>query len=254
MTIDARFLAENLMSKVQFPDHTVAAEEEPTGNEAWRVATGRRSGIKYATATTANSEWWIGVTFDRLRAFDMIVIDRGHNLAGYAMDFRISSDSFSTYETVFDITMPAVSSPGSLSNGLGVLTEEGAWVKSFDVRASLEARLYIDAMGAGLKPQIPGLYFGKSISVPYLDKPWSEDMDTMFVSEATLESGWTGRGPITQRRGGTITLKASSFDNYDDELRYHFQGRFGSGAPMWIALDEDQGDRPRIAWQEHEAL
>jgi hypothetical protein len=27
MTIDARFLAENLMSKVQFPDHTVAAEE-----------------------------------------------------------------------------------------------------------------------------------------------------------------------------------------------------------------------------------
>ena len=76
-----RFLTENFWNLDQFAGHTLTAEEETTGNEAWRVGTGRRVGgtiRNYWTPTMTNSDTWIECKCDRTRAANMLVIDRSH--------------------------------------------------------------------------------------------------------------------------------------------------------------------------------
>ena len=234
------FLSENLFNERQFPDHTIDAEEEPTGYEAWRVATGRRSGIHWWEPTTANSDTYIDVTCDRVRAADLLVIDRGHNLANYDFEIRGSQDDFTTYETVLDTTIPAVSTPGTLDDG--VLTEEGVYIRRVDLRGYKYWRPFIPAMGAGLKPKIVGLYLGLSYSPEHLDMPLGVDADTMIVAETQSEAGWLGRGSVTQRREDTINLRLSNFTEYD-QARYHIQGLYGAGFPMWYIPDDEQADQ-----------
>lgn len=234
------FLAENFYNTHQFVDHTVDAEEEPSGYEAWRVATGRRSGLQYWTPSTANSDTYVDATCDRTRTANMLILDRGHNLAGYDIELRASQDDFTTYETILDITVPSVSTPGALTDG--VLTEEGAYVKQFDARSYTYWRVFVNAMGAGLQPQIVGLWLGLAWSPDYLEMPSAKDADDLIVEETVSESGWVGRGPATQRRSDTIKLKLSSYDEYD-EARYHIQGLFGAGYPMWIFHHDDQADQ-----------
>src|SRR6185503_7462240 len=109
-------LAENFFNVVQFPSHVIVAEEELAGHEALMVGNGRRHNLNYWTATTNNSDTWIKVTCDRIRAANCIVIDRGHNLAGKTIRLECSNDDFTTTETPINITMPSVSSPGSVDD------------------------------------------------------------------------------------------------------------------------------------------
>ncbi len=242
------FLVENFYSKLQFPDHTISAEEEATDNEAFRVANGRRSARDKWAPTTLNSASYVDAACDRIRAADCIALDRGHNLAGYDIELRGSNQAaFTTYESVLDLTLPTYTAPGDIDDALGVRTEEGAWIKRFDMRAYKYWRLYVDAMGAGLKPNVVGLWLGLSFSPQYLDMPWNEDGADLVVKQAASESGWLGRGVANKVRSGTITLALSSFQEYDTKARYHLQGLYGEGFPMWIVFDEAQADRAVLA-------
>lgn len=237
-----RILVENLFSKVQFPNHTVTAEEETAGNEVEKLANGRRSSLDFWTPTTNNSDTFATVQADRVRSVDMVVLDRGHNLTGKRVRLRGSSDNFTTYDEIFSIVLPAESAPGGLNDVDGVRTEEGAWAVQFDVRAYKYWRLFVDAMGAGLKPQLIGLWAGLSYEPTHFLRPADEEADRLFVSEFVTESGWIGRNQVTRRRNGTINYKILSFNDYD-QVRYHLHGHFGSGRPMWICFDQDQADR-----------
>lgn len=246
--------AESFYSGVggQFPLHVISAEEEPATFEAWRVGDGRRSRTPptYATATTANSSWWLRSVFDRVRACNFIAMDRGHNLAGKTFEFRITSDATDftgTFETPFDITMPSVVTPNShIDNGLGVRTEEGAWLKRFPLRTGKAVEVFIDAMGADLKPEIVGLWVGLAVELR-ARRPWDDDASELVTVTMESESGWIGRGRRTRRRRGELVTKLQSFQQYDELIRYHIASLFADGVPMWIIPDTAQAEKAVLA-------
>ena len=239
------FLVENFFSAGtlgQFPDHVVSAEEEPVGNEAWRVATGRRDAdLNKWTASTANSDSYLNVVCDRTRAANTLILD-GHNLAGYGFELRGSQDNWTTYETILDVTIPSVSAPGDIDDAAGVLTEEGAWVVRFDARAYTYWRVFSNAMGADLLPEIAWAVLGMSYSPDYVDKPVDVETTDLFAGESVSEDGWLGRGDATRAQAGTINITLSSFIEYD-LARYHLNGLFAKGYPMWYLQDEAQAER-----------
>ncbi len=231
------FLVENLFSTAQFSQHTVQANEEPTGTEAWRVATGRRSGLDMWTPTTLNADAYLEVQCDRVRGFDMIALDRDHNLEGVTVQLRGSNQSaFTAYETILSITLPSTSAPASITDALGVVTEEGAWVKRFDFRAYRYVRFFVGAMGAGLKPEIVGLWLGLSYRPRPFDFPWTDEADEIVTDE----------DPVTNvRRVGTQGIRLETDAEYE-LARYHLQSHFGYRRPTWLCPDETRGDRTML--------
>lgn len=234
------FLVENFFNVHQFPDHSISADEEPTGTEAWRVGTGRRDTENNKwTPSTANDPANLDADCGRVRAADMLVLD-GHNLAGYNFELRGSQDDHTTYETILDLTIPSVCAPGRLEDG--VLTEEGAYIRRVDLRAYAYWRLYIDAMGSGLKPVITGAWLGLSYSPEYLNRPADVETNDLHAAETVSEDGWLGRGRATRGQVGTFSIDLSSFTEYD-VARYHLNGLFAKGYPMWVVADSDQAER-----------
>lgn len=237
-------LAENLLSTRQFSGHTLTAEESATGFPVSHVANGRRSQGNHWRPTTANSATYIRCVFDRPRALDFVALDRGHNLAGVGVDFKVTTgatDFSGTYETPFDITLPSSSTPGHVDDPLGVRTEEGAWVKRFPMRIGHAIEFQIDAMGAGLLPNIVGLHVGLSYSPNYFESPVEDETDVLMVEETQVTSGWVGRGQPYRPRQGTITYNLD-YAEYD-KVRYHVLGQFGDGNPMWLVFNASQADR-----------
>lgn len=248
------FAVENLLSVAQFPSHVVAAEEAASGYEAFRVANGRRSGQDYWTPTTSNSDTWLKVTCDQVRAADFVALDRGHNLAGYTVRIDVSDDDFTTYQTAFSGVLPAATAPGSLDDALGVRTEEGAWLKRFDLRSGKYWRLFVPAMGSSLKPQVVGLWLGKSwelargLTLPVV--PRGADIVAELIESA---AGWQGRGRATPRQAGTLSYRCAS--EIEGELaEYHLDGQFGLYRPAWLVHDTRRADRARLVIRTQERL
>jgi len=75
------------------------------------------------------------------------------------------------------------------------------------------------------------------------DSPVSEDHDEIVLrNQVESDAGWAGDSGYTQRAVGELTIKLGSVTEYD-LVRYHLQSLYGSGAPMWLVHDADQGDR-----------
>ena len=235
-------LAENLFSDTQFTGHTITAESTVTGFEVWKVATGRRSPTEFWKSDTDNQSTWIKVACDKVRAANMIVLDRGHNLKGESFTLECSNDDFTTTETILSaITLPSVSAPGDVGEGLGVRTEEGAWVKRFPLRAAKYWRVTVPAMGASQRPNIVGLWLGLSWESRVFDLPWSDEASQSGGNVSISPSGWEG-GQLAERRTGTIGLRMDNAYEYD-QARYHIQGLFAAREPMWLIYDGGQADR-----------
>ena len=235
-------LAENLFSDDQFTGHTITAESTVTGFEAYRVATGRRSPTEFWKSDTDNQATWIKVTCDKVRAANMVVLDRGHNLKGESFTLECSNDDFTTTETIINaITLPSESTPGDVDEALGVRTEEGAWVKRFGLRAAKYWRVSIPAMGANQRPNIVGLWLGLSWESRVFDEPWSDEASQTVGTVTVSPSGWEG-GHLAERRTGTIGLRMDNAFEYD-QARYHIQGLFAAREPMWLMYDGGQADR-----------
>jgi hypothetical protein len=242
-------LAENFFSRGaggQFPSHTISAEEEPVGYEAFRVATARRHGLNYATASTANSAWYLRVVCDRIRAANCVILDRGHNLTGQTITVYASNDAHTTNETAFSGVLPTVSTPGNIDDQLGIRTEEGAWIKRFPTRVGKYWEFNVAAMGSGLSPQVPGLWLGLALELTRLpDMPFAEDTDELVQQVVESDAGWMGRTRGTPRRTGALAFRLESQSAYS-AFRYQVQGLFGQGHPMWLIVDADQTERAML--------
>jgi len=104
------FAVENFFNPRIFPSHTFAASSTASGWDVDFIGTGRRqSSLNRWEASDYNTDAYVQVTCDRVRAFDFLALDRGHNLDGYPIQVRVSSDSFATYETI----------SGTVLDGLG---------------------------------------------------------------------------------------------------------------------------------------
>lgn len=242
------FCSENFFNTVQFTGHTVSASEEPTGNEAFRVGTARRSSRNYATATTANTAWWVKARCDRVRLADFLALDRGHNLDGKQVILQGSNDNFVTKENIVTATLPSsVYAPSDLRILPGTKTEEGAWLFRFDTRAYRDWRLYVPAMGAGLRPRIVGLYVGLSWEPTFLQAlPFSFGGRQLSYTEVESDTAWVGASRAAQRFETTIALQLESWQEYD-LARLHVETQIWRHRPTWYVADQARAERAWLA-------
>lgn len=244
-------LAQNLFNEIQNPGHVVTANEEDTNRQGWRVATGRRAAADAWLPTTLNNAAWVKANCGAERAANMVVLDRGHNLGGYQITLQVSSDD-ATWTDVLDLTVPAVPSTGALDDGLGVVTGEGAWLRRFPLVSGPYWRLYVPAMGAGLRPQVVGLWLGLAWApTRHLGFPVDDVGDDVVVQIHESDTGWQGAGRVTARRSGTMRVALDS-DAEWDALRPHLE-EFAVRRPTWLLHDDEDAAEAVLAIRPEQA-
>lgn len=257
-------LGDNLFDVRQYRSHVIDSktgggaysQTAPSGFEAFRGADGRRSDYDYAAATAAASAFYLRSTFDQVRMFDYLAIDRNSNVLGQALQLwgTLDATDFSgTYETPLNLTAPSSRGPSQrLDNSRGVVTEEGVFLIRFPARAAKAIQLYLPSMGAGVTAQVGGIWCGLSwapgsSSVPrYFSRPQDEEGDVFTVNESLSDAGWRGRSNARRTRQGEITYKLSDFFEYE-QVRLQLRGIFGEGFPTWLVADDEQAERAVLA-------
>ena len=240
-----RFLVQSYFNDRQFPSHVLSANEQ-SGN-AWKVGAGRRSPGHYWTPDTANAAAWVKSDAGSAKAADMCVIDRVHNLGGVAnMELQKSNDNFvANLVTVVTLPIPSSASGDNTALSDGVRTPEGAYLRSFASTSERYWRVFIPAMGAGLKPKVGGLYVGPSWQPPAITRPSGEDDHTPLAEVSTTPWGWEGRGLTIPRRSGVVIIELideASYLTADLHIRDQYARR-----PMWMVFDEAKAERAFLA-------
>lgn len=232
--------AENLFNVLQFPSHAPAASSEATGYTIDRLANGRRQTSDRFQPNNTNTDVTLTAGCNLLRSADFCAIDRNSNHKGYRYQLLNSNDSFTSSRTVWDVnTIPTVVG-GRPSGSYGCVTDEGAWIKTFTVDAANDWRVTSKAMGSGLKPQITGLWLGRSwqpteyvLQFPIEDRGYD-------VTYATAISpfGWVGQGQHAKVRAGTLRIGLPSFA---DEYGYarQIEQLAMQGFPFWLCWQKD---------------
>jgi hypothetical protein len=241
-------LVDNFFDTRIYPDHVLDAEEEASGHEVERVASGRRAARDHWEPTTANSETFIEVVCDRVRAANCLIIDREHNLSAEGIELRVSSDDFTTFSSPVDIaSLPSSTSFGHTLAGPVVRTFEGAFVCTFDLHAGTYWRLYVDAMGAGLVPEITGVWLGLSFapSIGPLLAGYDDEAGSRSVSEVMTTALWAGTGREARRLAPSLTYRMRDESEWS-AVRYH-AGLYHDGHPMWVVQDDSQAERAFLA-------
>ena len=236
-------LSENLFNTRAFPLHVLDANQEAAGREVERISSGRRQKSQnHWTPSSENAEAWVESTYNRVRVANTVFLDRGHNLKGKVIRFRFSADDFVTYDEVGPITIPTQAALGSrLASQPGVLTEEGAWGWRFGNRAGKAVRVVFDAMGAGLRPEVVGLYLGYGFrSTNPLVKPYGPDLRELDYPIIKSPTAWVGAGEVSQRRRTVLNVRLEATEYF--AARYHFGKMLMRGRPSWIVHDDEQAE------------
>lgn len=226
---------ENFFSARQYPSHTVASDPAATaGQEAFRVGAGRRRPALNSWACgTENVAANLEVACGQARGANFAAID-GHNLIGETVRLQVSSDDFTTTTEVWAATIPA-NPATSTKLSEGGLTEDGTYIRSFDLHVGQDWRFVVDAMGAGLKPEVAGGYIGKYFSPAHqVIKPFSYGESELLAS--------ADPSPVIERRRGQVHLKLAG-DLEFEQARYHFDGLFFRERPMWLVHDDEEAEK-----------
>jgi len=242
------FLVENLLSRRTFPNHTLTASSTESGLDVAMVATSRRQRALNRWAPSAtNAVAYVQADFNRVRGFDHVAIDRGHNLSGHTVSVLASSDGFTTQTTVASAVIPSIVHPySSLDDGRPIRTEEGAILWRFPQAYGSAVRISVAAMGAGLKPEIVGAYVGMGFRPEHAaQKPFSHGKIRLVYEVERSPQAWAAAGEIGKLRAGTVELWLS--DRYEYALaRYHIEGLYLSRKPMWLSLDDGESEKARL--------
>lgn len=181
----AHLLVENFFNTRQFTSHTVNSSTVTSDFKVDRIANARRHSRNYWTPDGSNAALHVGVVCDRVRSADMLCIDRNSNLAGEAVRLWASSESdFATYDE-YTFTVPSKTYTGNYaSDKHPVRADDGAIVYRFPETAGRYWRFTVDAMGAGERPRIGGLWLGKSWTPAITPLPWDDEPKWLSVPEA----------------------------------------------------------------------
>lgn len=241
----ARFLVLNYFNDIQHASHVLSANEQSVN--AWKVGAARRSPGHFWTPDTANLAAWVKSDAGSSKPADTLVVDRVHNLGG-VVDVKLqkSSDNFSLNTVdVVTFTVPTSASGDNTTLSAGVRTPEGAYLRSFTSTSERYWRLLVPVMGAGLKPQIGGLWVGPSWAPPTINRPHGEDDHAPLAEASETPWGWEGRTLTTPRRSGEVTIELEDEASYlvaDNHIRDQYVRR-----PMWMVFDEAKAERALLA-------
>lgn len=240
-----RVLAENFFNVHQFGAHVITASTYQSGNEPWRVATGRRSPRNAWIAPTTGAQT-IRVTCDQVRAADMLALDRGHNLVSVDVQFTNSTaNGWSTYKS---ITLPTASYPNQKLTE-GARTPEGAYVIRFATSTALPVALnwrLSCATTAGGNVKVVGAYLGLSFSPEKGGlRPWDDETIQMQRAEVASPELWTAAARVADRRTGTLTTRLTDIEG--EQARYHFVSRYWKGELSWVVPDENDAGKAVLA-------
>jgi len=177
----------------------------------------------------------------------MLVIDRVHNLGGVAsVKLQKSNDNFSAQTVdVATFTIPTSASADNTALSAGVRTPEGAYLLTFASTSERYWRILVPLMGAGLKPQIGGIYVGESWQPEGLQFPVTDDDQEPLAEATETPWGWEGRMLTVPRRAGELTMflaDAAAYLAADSHVRDQFVKR-----PFWIVFDEAKAERALLA-------
>jgi len=234
---DARslWLCQNLFDDLQFSGHTLTASTSPTGGEAYRVATGRRSAIDAWTPAAQNSTQWVMVDCAVPRPASMAVVDRGHNLAestkGFSLEGRGSTAS--AWTAVWESTAtPITYGAGPSTTPWGVLTYEGALLREFPTQVFRYWRFRIPP-STGYAPIIRGLYLGQPFkpSEPALS-PSDWDAAQINYEQSATPANWRGIGRVAVSREGSAMYRLTSFGEYMTARRH--VSEYETGVASWF--------------------
>jgi hypothetical protein len=242
--------ADNLASALQYPDQVSLFDQSgttgPVGFETWRVADGRRSAFDFWQPGTTNVDAFLTVTCGRVRGANYLALDRGHNLAGKTINLFGSQDNFATQTTVLTVTVPTAGGQiaGVVSGGIvqagGATTEEGAFLITFPTAGYTYWRFDVPAMGAGLQPNVVGLWLGMSYQPTALYRPFTRHTTEFRAQETVSPIGWRGRGPRAFNRATTLNLRMDTQFEYADQARFTCEELLGAGRPTWIVEDQSR--------------
>jgi hypothetical protein len=238
-------LAESFFNTRLFPNHTVGASSEASGRDVGQIGSGRRmKALNCWTPSTTNSAEWAKVACDRVRAADMWVLDRGHNLEGKSVRLQVSNDNFASYTEIASGVLPTSVLPYSrLDQWPGVKTEEGAWLYRHSSYSGRYWRIYVDAMGAGLAPEIVNLQVGLSFRPEFPEvKPYSHGQRELLYEQTVSPSAWVGAGQIAQRRRKRLHLRLADAAEYA-LARYHIEELVLRGRGTWYVPDDEQAEK-----------
>lgn len=241
-------LSENVFNTRIFGSHVLSANEEAPDREAARVSSGRRQRSQNLwSPITENAAAWIKAIFNRVRVVDTIFIDRGHNLEGKEVRIQISSDNFATY-TERPATLPTQTFAYSRLNQVnGVRTEEGAWGWTFTPAAGTAVRLYVPAMGSGLRPEIVGLYIGQRFRPQNaLLKPFTFGKRELDYESIRSPTAWVGAGEVSQRKR-IPNLKIRLADGEFPVARYHVEELYLRARPSWLVPDDEHAEKSYLS-------
>lgn len=238
----ARLLVDNLFSPRIYPLHVLSSNENSDLTAS--VAAARRSVHDAWSPNTTNADAWNKSRNDQQRAADMIVLDRT-NMTGEIVKAQFSDDDFvSSPQDGFNGTLPTFTAAGALTDQFGVLTTEGSWLKRFDLRWANDVRAYYVAMGAGLKPIVPGLWIGLSWSPGEIHLPFDRRTE-LLVEETHSDRGWLGSGQPVNRRGGVLRFRFASLIAAENAV-WHID-QMAARRPFWVIPDEAQAQDAFLA-------
>jgi hypothetical protein len=241
-------LADNLFSIGQYSAHTLVDQSlgaGPVGFEAFRVADGRRSQFDFWQPGTTNVVANLQLTCDQVRGANCLVLDRGHNLTGFTVQLYGSNDGFVTNVAVLSLTVPTaggqiagIVSAGQVVGG-GATTEEGAFLVTFPAAGYKGWMFYVPAMGAGLQPNVVGLWVGSAYQPTALYRPFGRHPTEFRATEIVSPIGWRGRGPRAFNRATQLNLRLDTQFEYEP-ARVTVEELFGIGRPMWLVEDQSR--------------
>lgn len=242
------WLSDNLCDEIgASPDvllDTNGATDDAPGHEVWRIADGLRDRTWW-TPTTTNVARSIRIRAPSVRSANMLVLDRGHNLAGATVRYDGYSAGGALEATYVFATIPTSPSGTHPSDSQGCLTPRGEWWKTLPSLATHATHLFtISAMGAGKAPLITGLAIGQAYRWPsYWNAPSAYDdrRRVSWVSNRESEAG------VRVRRGRRVHRILNPRLEIDSEqwtaaLQLEFARVVDRGLPVWHCTDDGNNE------------
>jgi hypothetical protein len=209
------------------------------GNDVWRIADNLRDLTSW-TCSTANAIRRIQVDCGAAVTMSMVVLDRGHNLAGAAVKVNYSTNAWSTSTTALTATVPSTIANGALPTATGgTTTVENVWWAEFTPVSARYWEFYIPALGSGIAPQVTGLYIGKGFYFPeYVTAPAALDYRTRMDVQQNKVSRAGVRVMSRKLNYAELDIKLDLEDSEYVAFDANVRTLLRLGAPWWVCIND----------------